>query len=133
MCKTVKKKKKSELLFFLMYYTECLNSFHFISSQTSLGRAFWRAVGEVVKFNADMDFLSSTRSDPVYHFDSERVDSAMAMLRQFWTQAVLSVRAKQYQSARQSLGRLFHSLQVHCTLCIYNLIMSNGVKVAALE
>lgn len=82
-------------------------------SQTRLGRCFWRAVGEVVTSNAAMDFLSSTRSDPVYHFDSERVDSAMVMLRQFWAQTLLSVRAKEYQSARRSLGQLFHSLQVH--------------------
>ena len=82
-------------------------------SQIRLGRGFWRAVGEVVKSNAEMDFLSSTRSDPVYHFDSERVDSAMGMLRQFWAQTLLSVRAKEYQSARHSLGQLFHSLQVH--------------------
>ncbi|XP_070762602.1 von Willebrand factor A domain-containing protein 7 [Enoplosus armatus] len=79
--------------------------------QTRLGRGFWRAVGEVVKSNAAMDFLSSTRSDPVYHFDSERVDSAKEMLRQFWAQTLLSVRAKEYQSARHSLGQLFHSLQ----------------------
>uniref|UniRef100_A0A8D2ZG30 von Willebrand factor A domain containing 7 n=1 Tax=Scophthalmus maximus TaxID=52904 RepID=A0A8D2ZG30_SCOMX len=76
-----------------------------------LGRGFWRAMGEVVKANAAMDFVSSTRSDPVYHFDSERVDSAVTMLRQFWAQTVLSVRAKEYQSARHSLGQLFHSLQ----------------------
>ncbi|XP_040901618.1 von Willebrand factor A domain-containing protein 7 [Toxotes jaculatrix] len=79
--------------------------------RTRLGRGFWRAVGEVVKSNAAMDFLISTRSDPVYHFDSERVDNALAMLRQFWTQTLLSVRAKEYQSARHSLGQLFHSLQ----------------------
>nr|XP_057936998.1 von Willebrand factor A domain-containing protein 7 [Doryrhamphus excisus] len=79
--------------------------------ETRLGRAFWRAVGEVVKSNAEMDFLSSTRSDPVYHFDSEQMDSAMAMLRRFWTQTLLSVRANEYQSARHSLGQLFHSLQ----------------------
>ncbi|KAF1393792.1 hypothetical protein PFLUV_G00019720 [Perca fluviatilis] len=79
--------------------------------QTKLGRGFWRAVGEVVKYNVDMDFLSSTRSNPVYHFDSERVDSAMGMLRQIWAQTLLSVRAKEYQSARRSLGQLFHSLQ----------------------
>ena len=82
-------------------------------SQTKLGRGFWRAVGEVVKYNVDMDFLSSTRSNPVYHFDSERVDSAMGMLRQIWAQTLLSVRAKEYQSARRSLGQLFHSLQVN--------------------
>uniref|UniRef100_A0A3Q3KNU7 von Willebrand factor A domain containing 7 n=1 Tax=Mastacembelus armatus TaxID=205130 RepID=A0A3Q3KNU7_9TELE len=80
-------------------------------THTRLGRGFWRAVGEVVKSNAAMDFLSSTRSDPVYHFDSERVDSAMGMLRQFWAQTLLSVQAKEYQSARRSLGQLFHSLQ----------------------
>ncbi|XP_028321008.1 von Willebrand factor A domain-containing protein 7 [Gouania willdenowi] len=79
--------------------------------EVKLGRCFWRAVGEVVKSNAAMDFLSSTRSDPVYHFDSEHVDGAVKMLRQFWTQSVLSVRAKEYQSARHSLGQLFHSLQ----------------------
>ncbi|XP_056297174.1 von Willebrand factor A domain-containing protein 7 [Pseudoliparis swirei] len=79
--------------------------------QTRMGRGFWRAVGEVVKSNAAMDFLNSTRSDPVYHFDSERVDSAMGLLRQFWAQTLLSVRAKEYQSARHSLGQLFHSLQ----------------------
>uniref|UniRef100_A0A3B5B2R2 von Willebrand factor A domain containing 7 n=1 Tax=Stegastes partitus TaxID=144197 RepID=A0A3B5B2R2_9TELE len=79
--------------------------------QTRLGRGFRKAVGEVVKSNAAMDFVSSTMSDPVYHFDSERVDSAVVMLRQFWTQTVLSVRAKEYQSARRSLGQLFHSLQ----------------------
>nr|XP_046246235.1 von Willebrand factor A domain-containing protein 7 [Scatophagus argus] len=85
--------------------------FSLYSPQTRLGRGFWRAVGEVVKSNAAMDFLSSTRSEPVYHFDSERVDSAMMMLRQFWTQTLLSVRAKEYQSARHTLGQLFHSLQ----------------------
>ncbi|CAJ1065812.1 von Willebrand factor A domain-containing protein 7 [Xyrichtys novacula] len=79
--------------------------------QTRLGRGFWRAVGEVVKSNAAMDFLSSTRADPVYHFDSERVNSSVVMLRQFWAQTLLSVRAKEYQSARHSLGQLFHSLQ----------------------
>ncbi|XP_067450315.1 von Willebrand factor A domain-containing protein 7 [Thunnus thynnus] len=79
--------------------------------QTRLGRGFWRAVGEVVKSNTDMDFLSSTRSNPVYHFDSERVNSAMLMLRKFWVQTLLSVWANEYQSARHSLGQLFHSLQ----------------------
>ncbi|KAM7399629.1 hypothetical protein PAMP_018882 [Pampus punctatissimus] len=79
--------------------------------QTRLGRGFWRAVGEVTKSNVDMDFLSSTRSDPVYHFDSEYVDSAMVKLRQLWAKTMLSVRANEYQSARHSLGQLFHSLQ----------------------
>ncbi|XP_035240285.1 von Willebrand factor A domain-containing protein 7 [Anguilla anguilla] len=76
-----------------------------------LGRGFWRAVGEVAQANAAMDFLSSTRSDPVYHFDSERVEGAADMLRQFWLQTLLSIRARDYQGARHSLGRLFHSLQ----------------------
>ncbi|XP_072311351.1 von Willebrand factor A domain-containing protein 7 [Eucyclogobius newberryi] len=76
-----------------------------------LGRGFWRAVGEVVKSNAAMDFLSSTRSDPVYHFDSEQWDGAVAALRQMWTQTLLSLKAREYQRARHSLGQLFHSLQ----------------------
>ncbi|CAB1348151.1 unnamed protein product, partial [Coregonus sp. 'balchen'] len=79
--------------------------------QAGLGRGFWHAVGEVVRSNAAMDFLSSTRSDPVYHFDSERVEEAMAMLRQFWAQTLLSAQAKEYQGARHSLGQLLHSLQ----------------------
>ncbi|KAF6721633.1 von Willebrand factor A domain-containing protein 7 [Oryzias melastigma] len=79
--------------------------------EVRLGRAFWRAVGEVVSSNADTDFTTSTQSNPVYHFDSERIKDSIAMLRQLWTQTVLSVRAKEYQSARYSLGQLFHSLQ----------------------
>ncbi|KAK5607534.1 hypothetical protein CRENBAI_016813 [Crenichthys baileyi] len=76
-----------------------------------LGRGFWRAVRDVVNSNTNVDFMSSTKHDPVYHFDSERVDSSIAMLRQIWTQIVLSIRAKEYESARYSLGQLFHSLQ----------------------
>uniref|UniRef100_A0A3P9I7K2 von Willebrand factor A domain containing 7 n=1 Tax=Oryzias latipes TaxID=8090 RepID=A0A3P9I7K2_ORYLA len=83
----------------------------YMTEQAILGRAFWRAVGEVVSSNADTDFMISTKSDPVYHFDSERIKDGILMLRQLWTQTVLSVRAKEYQSARSSLGQLFHSLQ----------------------
>ncbi|XP_019905261.2 von Willebrand factor A domain-containing protein 7 [Esox lucius] len=79
--------------------------------QAGLGRGFWRAVGEVVQSNVAMDFLSSTRSDPIYHFDSERMEEAIAMLREFWDQTLLSARAKDYQGARHSLGQLLHSLQ----------------------
>lgn len=78
---------------------------------TGLGRGFWHAVGEVASANVAMDFLSSTRSDPVYHFDSERVDGAIQMLREFWAQTILLTQAKEYQGARRSLGQLFHSLQ----------------------
>lgn len=85
----------------------------FLCSQTRLGRSFWRAVREVGNSNANMDFLGSTRSNPVYHFDSERVDGSALMLRQFWTQIVLSVRAKEYSSARYRLGQLSHTLQVN--------------------
>uniref|UniRef100_A0A673JA71 von Willebrand factor A domain containing 7 n=1 Tax=Sinocyclocheilus rhinocerous TaxID=307959 RepID=A0A673JA71_9TELE len=78
---------------------------------TGLGRGFWHAVGEVASANAEMDFLSSTCSDPVYHFDSERVEGATQMLREFWGRTVLLTQAKEYQGARRSLGQLFHSLQ----------------------
>lgn len=81
-------------------------------SQAGLGRGFWHAVGEVVRSNAAMDFLSSTRSDPVYHFDSERVEESIAMLRQFWAQTLLSARVKECQGSRYSLGQLLHSLHV---------------------
>ncbi|RXN15629.1 von Willebrand factor A domain-containing 7-like protein [Labeo rohita] len=78
---------------------------------TGLGRGFWHAVGEVASANAAMDFLSSTCSDPVYHFDSERVEGATQMLREFWGQTILLTQAKEYQGARRTLGQLFHSLQ----------------------
>ncbi|XP_061072170.1 von Willebrand factor A domain-containing protein 7 isoform X2 [Conger conger] len=77
----------------------------------ALDRGFWRAVAEVVWANAAMDFLSATRSDPVYHFDSERVEGAADSLRLLWSQTLLSVGARDYQGARRCLGQLFHSLQ----------------------
>ncbi|TRY93853.1 hypothetical protein DNTS_023771, partial [Danionella cerebrum] len=95
-------------------WTEMMEDRHdvdHVELYTSLGRVFWRAVGEVASSNAAMDFLSSTRSDPIYHFDSERVEGATQMLRQFWSQTLQLTQAKEYQGARQSLGQLFHSLQ----------------------
>ncbi|KAM4742986.1 von Willebrand factor A domain-containing protein 7 isoform 1-T5 [Anableps anableps] len=82
-----------------------------VEKEIHLSRVFWRAVRDVVNSNTNMDFLSSTRSDPIYHFDSERLDGSIALLREFWTQIVLSVQAKEYERARYSLGQLFHSLQ----------------------
>lgn len=77
---------------------------------------------EVVTSNANMDFLSSTRSDPVYHFDSEQVDGSIKMLRQLWSQTVLSVHAKEYKSARCRLGQLFHSLQVNTNTGLFKIL-----------
>uniref|UniRef100_A0A3B5KW65 von Willebrand factor A domain containing 7 n=1 Tax=Xiphophorus couchianus TaxID=32473 RepID=A0A3B5KW65_9TELE len=88
---------------------ESTNSFFY--SQIYLGRGFWRAVRDVVNSNADMDLKSGTAANPVYHFDSERIDDSIAKLREFWTQIILSVRAKEYASARHSLGQLSHALQ----------------------
>ncbi|MCJ8733135.1 hypothetical protein PDJAM_G00219630 [Pangasius djambal] len=79
--------------------------------QVDLGRPFWKSMGEVVSANAAMDFLSSTRSDPVYHFDSERVEGSIEMMRDFWKQAVLLTKKKDYQGARHVLGQLLHGLQ----------------------
>ncbi|XP_062275291.1 von Willebrand factor A domain-containing protein 7 [Scomber scombrus] len=79
--------------------------------QTRLGRSFWRSVREVVNSNADVDFLDSTKSNPVYHFDSEQVDSAMVLLRDLWAEILNLVRAKNYPIARYRLGQLFHPLQ----------------------
>ncbi|XP_013875376.1 von Willebrand factor A domain-containing protein 7, partial [Austrofundulus limnaeus] len=84
---------------------------HQEEGKIQLGRSFWRAVREVGNSNANMDSLKSTRADPVYHFDSEQVDGSILMLRQLWTQVVLSVRVKEYKSARYRLGQLFHILQ----------------------
>ncbi|TSK38357.1 von Willebrand factor A domain-containing protein 7 [Bagarius yarrelli] len=79
--------------------------------QVELGRAFWKSMAEVVSANAEMDFLSSTRSDPVYHFDSERVEESTEMIRNFWKQAVLLTQEKDYREARYILGQLLHGLQ----------------------
>ncbi|XP_062860432.1 von Willebrand factor A domain-containing protein 7 [Trichomycterus rosablanca] len=79
--------------------------------KADLGRAFWRAVAEVVDANVAMDFLSTTRSDPVYHFDSERVEEAIQLLRDLWKQTVLLTKNNDYQGARYNLGQLFHALQ----------------------
>lgn len=73
---------------------------------------FWHAVGEVVRANGDTDFDNGMEYDPIYHFDSERVDAAIEKLREYWNQTVLLAKAKEYQRAREDLGKLFHSLQV---------------------
>lgn len=91
---------------------EYIVSLIYLFQYTGLGRGFWHAVGEVARANADMDFLSTMRSDPVYHFDSESVEGATQMLREFWSQTVLLTQSKDYQGARRNLGQLFHSLQV---------------------
>lgn len=80
-------------------------------------------MGEVASANAAMDFLSSTRSDPIYHFDSERVEGATEMLRDFWSQTLLLTKSKEYQGARRSLGQLFHSLQVQ-QLTLYDIYVT---------
>uniref|UniRef100_A0A3Q2G1W4 von Willebrand factor A domain containing 7 n=1 Tax=Cyprinodon variegatus TaxID=28743 RepID=A0A3Q2G1W4_CYPVA len=73
--------------------------------------AFWRAVRDVVISNSEMDSKRATKFDPVYHFDSEQVDSSITMLQEFWNRIVLSIQAEQYDSARHALGQLFHSIQ----------------------
>uniref|UniRef100_A0A8C9UZQ0 von Willebrand factor A domain containing 7 n=1 Tax=Scleropages formosus TaxID=113540 RepID=A0A8C9UZQ0_SCLFO len=83
----------------------------FVRKANDISVRFWHAVGEVVRANANVDFWSTTRSDPEYHFDSERVEGATAKLREFWNQTLSSIRNKEYQGARKSLGQLLHSLQ----------------------
>lgn len=111
---TVIEPELSVIWMYQLVYQSHLSEEHadLITLQIPLGRGFWRAVRDVVNSNTEMDFSSSTRSEPVYHFDSERIDGSIAMVREFWTQIVLSVRAKEYESARYSLGQMFHSLQV---------------------
>lgn len=68
---------------------------------------------DVVISNSEMDSKRATKFDPVYHFDSEQVDSSITMLQEFWNRIVLSIQAEQYESARHALGQLFHSIQVN--------------------
>ncbi|MBN3319139.1 VWA7 protein, partial [Atractosteus spatula] len=74
-------------------------------------KAFWQAVGEVVRANAHMDFRSEMQSNPIYHFDSERIQGARDFLRWRWIQTLDSITARDYQGAREGLGYLLHSLQ----------------------
>lgn len=85
-------------------------------------------MAEVVSANAAMDFLSSTRSDPVYHFDSERIEGATEMLRDFWKQTVLLILKKEYQAARHSLGQLLHSLQVRIQRSVSELLLKKDTN-----
>ncbi|MGH0137953.1 UNVERIFIED_CONTAM: hypothetical protein FKN15_030380 [Acipenser sinensis] len=49
------------------------------SQETVSTKQYQQAVSEIVQANAAMDFLSSTRSDPLLHFDSERLKEAKNM------------------------------------------------------
>uniref|UniRef100_A0A3P9NGV8 von Willebrand factor A domain containing 7 n=1 Tax=Poecilia reticulata TaxID=8081 RepID=A0A3P9NGV8_POERE len=99
------------ILSFDSYTHQYITEQAIIKVSLELGRGFWRAVRDVVNSNANMDLKSATKYNPVYHFDSERIDDSIAKLREFWTRIILSVRAKEYASARHSLGQLSHALQ----------------------
>ncbi|RXM32771.1 von Willebrand factor A domain-containing protein 7 [Acipenser ruthenus] len=81
------------------------------SQETVSTKQYQQAVSEIVQANAAMDFLSSTRSDPQLHFDSERLKEASAMLQSIRHLAVQSLQAGDESGARHRLGSLLHSLQ----------------------
>ncbi|XP_028656080.2 von Willebrand factor A domain-containing protein 7 isoform X2 [Erpetoichthys calabaricus] len=72
---------------------------------------YWHAVNEIVRANAAMDFVSSTRSNPILHFDSERIQEANDLLFKSRKQIIDSIQAGDFKGAREKLGRVLHSLQ----------------------
>ncbi|XP_063147361.1 von Willebrand factor A domain-containing protein 7 isoform X2 [Candoia aspera] len=74
-------------------------------------KRFRGAIAEVANANAAMDFVNTTRDDPVFHFDSELISSTNAWLLQVRKEILQAVRSEQYGIARKKLGQLLHSLQ----------------------
>nr|XP_056701081.1 von Willebrand factor A domain-containing protein 7 [Euleptes europaea] len=74
-------------------------------------KRFRGALAQVANANAAMDFLNTTRDDPVLHFDSELIHSANAWLLQARKEVLQAVRSEQYGIAREKLGQLLHTLQ----------------------
>ncbi|KAL8213063.1 UNVERIFIED_CONTAM: hypothetical protein K2H54_060492 [Gekko kuhli] len=74
-------------------------------------KRFRGAIAQVASANAAMDFLNTTRDDPVLHFDSELIHSANAWLLQARKEVLQAVRSEQYDIAREKLGQLLHTLQ----------------------
>uniref|UniRef100_A0ACB8EG84 Uncharacterized protein n=1 Tax=Sphaerodactylus townsendi TaxID=933632 RepID=A0ACB8EG84_9SAUR len=74
-------------------------------------KRFRGAIAQVANANAAMDFLNTTRDDPVLHFDSELIHSANAWLLQTRKEVLQAVRSEQYGIAREKLGQLLHTLQ----------------------
>ncbi|XP_058026402.1 von Willebrand factor A domain-containing protein 7 isoform X1 [Ahaetulla prasina] len=74
-------------------------------------KRFRGAVAEVANANAAMDFGNTTRDDPVFHFDSELIQSANSWLLHVRKEILQAVRSEQYGIARKKLGQLLHSLQ----------------------
>ncbi|KAM4697003.1 von Willebrand factor A domain-containing protein 7 [Rhinophrynus dorsalis] len=74
-------------------------------------RQFRASLRQIVSANANMDFLNGTRSDPLCHFDSERVMQGNRLLLRAREEMLLSLRAKEYEGARERLGQILHSLQ----------------------
>ncbi|XP_075439231.1 von Willebrand factor A domain-containing protein 7-like, partial [Ascaphus truei] len=82
-------------------------------------RQFRASMRQIVSANANMDFLSGTRSDPLYHFDSERVRQGNRLLLRAREGLLGAQRAGDYEGAREKLGQILHSLQVMCdSVCL---------------
>ncbi|XP_044162628.1 LOW QUALITY PROTEIN: von Willebrand factor A domain-containing protein 7 [Bufo gargarizans] len=74
-------------------------------------RPYRTAMRQIVSANANMDFLNGTRNDPLRHFDSERVRQGNSLVLRAREDLLWSMRAKEYEGAREILGQILHSLQ----------------------
>ncbi|XP_018085658.1 von Willebrand factor A domain-containing protein 7 isoform X2 [Xenopus laevis] len=74
-------------------------------------RQFRASLRQIVSANANMDFLNGTRDDPLCHFDSERLKQGNWLLLRMRDQLLGSLKAKEYEGARDKLGQILHSLQ----------------------
>nr|KAF6276827.1 von Willebrand factor A domain containing 7 [Myotis myotis] len=77
----------------------------------SPSRRFRAALGEVSRANAAQDFLPTSRNDPDWHFDAERLGQGRTRLVGALREALVAAQAGDHALARQRLGAALHALQ----------------------
>ncbi|XP_006772921.2 PREDICTED: von Willebrand factor A domain-containing protein 7 [Myotis davidii] len=77
----------------------------------SPSRRFRAALGEVSRANAAQDFLPTSRNDPDWHFDAERLGQGRTRLVGALREALGAAQAGDHALARQRLGAALHALQ----------------------
>ncbi|KAG8448659.1 hypothetical protein GDO86_015656 [Hymenochirus boettgeri] len=74
-------------------------------------RQFRASLRQIVSSNANMDFLNGTRNNPLCHFDSERLRQGNRLLLRVREELLGSLKAQEYDGARERLGQILHSVQ----------------------
>ncbi|KAM4641217.1 LOW QUALITY PROTEIN: von Willebrand factor A domain-containing protein 7, partial [Discoglossus pictus] len=76
-----------------------------------VSRQFRDSLRQIVSSNANMDFLSGTRSDPLCHFDSESLMQGNRRLLDARQEMLGTLMARTYEGGTERLGQMLHSLQ----------------------